>query len=97
MRVCAPINQINQPTPNLHTPNLTLPYKQHEPQTLQINREEGEFGEALVGKKVRVFRPEQLRYVEVSKQSERAYVYVYFFKGCVLCHKRHTHTYIYYM
>jgi len=33
------------------------------------NREEGEFGAALVGKKVRVFQPEQLRYVEVSSGS----------------------------
>lgn len=48
-------NATNQPT----NPTKRIP-QNHQ------NREEGEFGEALVQKKVRVFRPEQLRYVEVN-------------------------------
>lgn len=43
----------------IHTLSLTCHHQSSQ------RREEGEFGAALVGKKVRVYRPEQLRYLEV--------------------------------
>jgi hypothetical protein len=63
----------NQSTKHTRITNTKPPTSQsinttiNHPPPSTTNREEGEFGAALVGKKVRVYHPEQLRYIEVSE------------------------------